>query len=201
MNPDILQLFFTPLLISKESYKISEKEMNFIQKLKKTKYSERHLSESFSILNEKSLLSIKEFILKHIDYYAYEYLKINKSTKFYITKSWVTYSDTRESHPAHSNPNSVFSGVFYFKSARTPIKFSVDRKDFLLTFQHDYTKVQNSNSFMVFPHSGMLVLFPSNLKHEVPPNESSDQRISLAFNTFAYGNIGENADNLILINS
>ena len=46
-----------------------------------------------------------------------------------------------------------------------------------------------------------LLLFPSNLKHEVPPNESSDQRISLAFNTFAYGNIGENADNLILINS
>jgi ectoine hydroxylase-related dioxygenase (phytanoyl-CoA dioxygenase family) len=37
---------------------------------------------------------------------------------------------------------------------------------------------------------GMLVLFPSDLDHEVGLNQSQEERIALSFNTFFKGTIG-----------
>ena len=42
---------------------------------------------------------------------------------------------------------------------------------------------------------GELILFPSNLTHSVPTNESDEERISLSFNTWSAGSLGD-IDNL-----
>ena len=38
---------------------------------------------------------------------------------------------------------------------------------------------------------GELILFPSNLSHSVPINQSDEERISLSFNTWPKGNMGD----------
>jgi hypothetical protein len=37
-------------------------------------------------------------------------------------------------------------------------------------------------NYSISPHTGLLVIFPSNLKHEVPAELSNDERIVVAFN-------------------
>ena len=38
---------------------------------------------------------------------------------------------------------------------------------------------------------GDLILFPSNLSHSVPANQSDEERISLSFNTWCTGSLGD----------
>jgi len=38
---------------------------------------------------------------------------------------------------------------------------------------------------------GELILFPSNIQHSVPVNQSDEERISLSFNTWIKGNMGK----------
>ena len=38
---------------------------------------------------------------------------------------------------------------------------------------------------------GELILFPSNLTHSVPTNLGEEERISLSFNTWPKGNMGD----------
>jgi ectoine hydroxylase-related dioxygenase (phytanoyl-CoA dioxygenase family) len=48
----------------------------------------------------------------------------------------------------------------------------------------------NSPHFKIKCEAGLLVLFPSDLKHSVETNASEDNRMSLAFNTYISGTIG-----------
>ena len=52
----------------------------------------------------------------------------------------------------------------------------------------------NSSYFTLPMNEGELILFPSNLQHSVPQNESDEERISLSFNTWAKGNLGNEKD-------
>jgi hypothetical protein len=49
----------------------------------------------------------------------------------------------------------------------------------------------NSESWWFEVGTGDLVLFPSSLTHMVETVQGTDTRISLSFNTFPVGNIGE----------
>ena len=49
----------------------------------------------------------------------------------------------------------------------------------------------NSATFMLPMKKGELILFPSNLQHSVPANQSDEERISLSFNTWAKGSLGD----------
>ena len=53
----------------------------------------------------------------------------------------------------------------------------------------------NSHNFSLAMNKGELILFPSNLQHSVPYNQSDEERISLSFNTWSKGSLG-NIDSL-----
>jgi ectoine hydroxylase-related dioxygenase (phytanoyl-CoA dioxygenase family) len=54
--------------------------------------------------------------------------------------------------------------------------------------------LHNSRTWWFPVNTGDVVLFPSSLVHEVPPTTSSEKRLSLAFNTFLKGYLGENKE-------
>jgi predicted 2-oxoglutarate/Fe(II)-dependent dioxygenase YbiX len=66
-------------------------------------------------------------------------------------------------------------------------------KDFLPVFQinHNQPNNYNSNDVAILVESGDLLLFPSKFMHEVPPTISKETRISVSFNTFIRGNLGD----------
>ena len=73
-------------------------------------------------------------------------------------------------------------------------------KDLPPTFQINYNQANNYNSHdvTILVETGDLVLFPSNFIHDVPPTASKETRISISFNTFIRGNLGDETSSTAL---
>ena len=105
-----------------------------------------------------------------------------------IKELWMNALAPSAQQSLHSHANSFISGVVYLSechpSARTVFYRGMGGRDF--TFGNDGPDVKqgpyNSPRWAVPPVGpGDLVLFPSYLLHEVPPNQG-DLRYTLAFN-------------------
>ena len=109
-----------------------------------------------------------------------------------ITQSWLNKNKKGESHHEHQHPNSMVSGVWYpqIHESLPPIQFRhKGQRD--ISLQTEKYNTFNSATFMLPMKKGELILFPSNLTHSVPPNQSDEERISLSFNTWPKGNLGD----------
>jgi len=195
-QPELIQLFPTPLLITKYPKDIS-KELEFIKNLE---YREcgiaehegdilNHQSKETFLFDRPELSSIEEFCRACLEYYVANILECKD--KLFITQCWSNITKKGERHHEHTHPNSIISGVFYFQnnSKLPPIQFK--RKD-IREFSLDVEKHNNFNSvtYLLPADSGELLLFPSTLAHSVLSNRSDEDRISIAFNTFSKGSLG-----------
>jgi uncharacterized protein (TIGR02466 family) len=148
-------------------------------------------SKSGYIFEYPLFAELKKTINEHIK----EYVNIvypNSNIDVYITQSWANYTEPNQYHHKHSHPNSFISGVFYVNAIKNEdmIKFY---KDLPPVFQINYSQANNYNSgnVAILVETGDLVLFPSNFTHNVPPTTSKETRISVSFNTFIKGNLGD----------
>jgi uncharacterized protein (TIGR02466 family) len=192
MNPERHFLFSTPVLVSHPSYSFSKAELNSIQKLKQSPNIHNSYSVDKYIFdnNKKKFKSIRDYCQRHVDYYAYEILKITPETKFYITQSWANYNKKGDTHQQHGHPNSLISGIL-FVQGRGATRFYRRNEGFPLEFQHTEYNYCNAESFHFDLVIGQLCLFPSNIEHSVVENKLDTTRITLSFNTFAKGKFGE----------
>ena len=111
----------------------------------------------------------------------------------YITQSWVNSTEPGKFHHVHTHSNSFLSGVFYVHSEaeNDKIMFHKPGSDGLAIFlEPTEWNSYNSKTWWYPVATGDVILFPSSLKHEVPTTQSSSNRISLAFNVFLKGNLG-----------
>ena len=101
---------------------------------------------------------------------------------------------TGEFHHKHEHPNSYLSGVLYINAD--------PEKDKIYFYKNGYKRISlptnnynpfNSESWWFSVGTCDMVIFPSYLTHMVEQTESKDTRISIAFNTFLKGYIGEEA--------
>jgi len=192
MMNEIYNLFPLSVMVCKDNYDFSKKEMSFIKKLKTQKNKGQGgnaRSVSTDILNDKIFKKLKKFILERINIYTHEHMKFVDDVELYITQSWINYNDKTEFHHKHHHPNSIISGVLYIQGD-APINFHMDKSIFPLTFKCKEYTVHNAQTYWLGVETGKLFLFPSTLEHSVSRNEFDKTRISLSFNTFAKGNIG-----------
>ena len=104
--------------------------------------------------------------------------------------SWANKNIKGASHHDHVHPNSIVSGVFYFQtSSSTPIIFNKTNQH-SFAFEPIKFNTVNSSQFKLEVKAGECILFPSNLRHNVPENKSNEERISMSFNTFSLGTLG-----------
>lgn len=192
-GPELIQLFPTPVLIMKYE-KDYQNELNYIKKLEyknRKESTEKGLNsqsiDSF-LLDKPQLSEIRSFIEVCIEYFSKSVM--GGSNDLIITQSWSNISSKGEHHHGHIHPNSIISGVFYFKiNNLPPIQFKNPKKTQFGLGINEYNNF-NSYSFILPANDGELILFPSDLEHSVPTNTSDENRISLSFNTFAKGNLG-----------
>lgn len=160
---------------------------NLEYKLHEKLYAEQ-TKDSF-VLQHPELAEIKKFIEEQLEIYCKDSLKMTSPLR--ITQSWINRSSKGRAHSYHTHPNSLISGVFYFRltDSNPPIKFE---KPLGSTFLSDISSMNglNAQSFFPFLKTNDLILFPSSLGHSVDANESDEVRISLSFNTFATGSLG-----------
>jgi len=192
-NYTIFPLFSVPLVTPQEKYPFNKRELNYIKKLKKSKNAYNRVSINNYVLKVPEFNSIKKYLQKWLDIYAYEFLKI-KDIEFYITQSWCNYNATYDKHHTHTHPNSLISGVFYIQGDHTPIVFTRGKSLLPFLVNHKSFDMYNARTYWVNMEAGQLFLFPSTLIHSVKENKSKIKRISLSFNTFAKGTFGELSD-------
>ena len=197
---ELMQLFPTPVLIC--PYPVDyTKELEWInnQECRKEnnggdaggqKIHYNRQSEDTFVLDRPELSNVRAFIEAKLHEFV---TKIYASTdKLVITQSWLNKSKKGESHHEHVHPNSMISGVWYpqIHEQMPPIQFrSKGQRDVAL--QTEKYNTFNSATFMLPMKKGELILFPSNLTHSVPTNVGEEERISLSFNTWPKGNMGD----------
>ena len=144
------------------------------------------------VLNDSPFSNIKNFIEEQITKYFKEVIKPkNKDLKIYITHSWLIFTHEHENHHLHDHPNSYLSGVFYFDTLPNDcIVFAKKDRERLQIVADGYTPL-NAVTWTQNVNSGDLLIFPSELRHSVLTNKTKQVRISLSFNTWISGKIGD----------
>jgi uncharacterized protein (TIGR02466 family) len=194
-EPIIHSLFPTPVFFSSLERKLTPLETKFLNKKEKDTYNNEGniTSNDNYVLNEKPFLNLKnELDLKVKEYFDKIICPSNK-VKPYITQSWLNYTKRNQYHHKHQHPNSLVSGVFYINAD--------EKLDKIKFFKEDYQPIKleikeynlfNSTSWWFTVKTGDIVLFPSSLTHMVETKEGDNTRVSLAFNVFVEGKIGDN---------
>jgi uncharacterized protein (TIGR02466 family) len=188
-------IFPTPVYISKLDRKLTRLELKFVDKNKKDFYKNdgNITSKNNCIINEKPFANIKkELDSKVQDYFEKVISPANKITP-YITQSWLNYTETNQYHHKHAHPNSLVSGVFYINCHEEydKIKFFNDTYRTIKPEVKEWN-MWNSESWWFFVKTGDIILFPSSLTHMVETKQGDNTRISLAFNVFIKGTVGNN---------
>jgi uncharacterized protein (TIGR02466 family) len=195
VEANINGIFPTPIYISKLDRELTPLELKFVDKNKKDFYKNdgNITSNNNYILNEKPFANIKkELDLRVQDYFDKVISPANNITP-YITQSWLNYTETNQYHHKHAHPNSLVSGVFYINchEEHDKIKFFNDTYKTIRTEVKDWN-MWNSESWWFPVKTGDVILFPSSLTHMVETKQGDNTRISLAFNVFIKGTIGNN---------
>ena len=156
-------------------------------------YSEGRYSTNTYIFNTK-LKEIKKFCEEHIKIYVKEIINPKEKLDFYITQSWLTHIKPREGFQRHFHSNSIISGAFYISVGEDDkIRFfdSMAYQKGKYKFETLEYNLWNSTNWSFDANNNMLMLFPSWLEHDVKLNENTTtDRISIAFNVFARGIFG-----------
>ena len=195
IESNINGIFPTPIYISKLNRELTPLELKFVDKNKKDFYKNdgNITSNNNYILNEKPFVNIKkELDLRVQDYFDKVISPANNITP-YITQSWLNYTETNQYHHKHAHPNSLVSGVFYINchEEHDKIKFFNDNYKTIKLEVKDWN-IWNSQSWWFSVKTGDVILFPSSLTHMVETKQGDNTRISLAFNVFIKGTVGNN---------
>lgn len=95
-----------------------------------------------------------------------------------MTAMWMNVMPKHTYHTLHLHPHSAISGVYYVNAPRGSVSLKLEdpRMPYYMNapVRPLYEEIE--------PVAGMFVLFESWLRHEVPPNQSSEPRVSLSFN-------------------
>jgi hypothetical protein len=196
IEPELYHLFPTPLYSVNFNKEFTSDELAFIND--DSNYDSNNInlnpiisSNNNTILNSIELLRVKEFIIEHLNNFSSQVMCIDNP--IFPTMSWLNKTVQGKNHYQHHHVNSIITGVFYFTDDPAPIDLHVDRNVIsspLKMFPVSYNEFNShKNTFNV--RKGDLILFPSYLEHSTHTTISTNNRISLSFNTWTSGIIGQ----------
>lgn len=152
-----------------------------------------YLTDSYNLLEDEKFSTIKNLITVALDDYCDNVCGMKQKLK--ITQSWIARTKSGGAHSLHNHPNSLFSGVYYISCPdQSPLNFYFENglfRDFKFDVDYYQQTEYNTTCVPIYPCTGDIVIFPSWLNHSVAVNSGPKERISLSFNTWLSGNLGE----------
>ncbi|WII71047.1 2OG-Fe(II) oxygenase family protein [Bdellovibrio sp. 22V] len=136
------------------------------------------ISTTFELLEKEINKHVRKFV-KHLE------MDIDPK-ELKMSSCWINIMPTDVIHTMHLHPLSVISGTYYVQTPKncSSLKFEDPRLDSFMASpprKHDAKDI-NQRYHSLAPQEGHVVLFESWLRHEVPKNNSSKERISISFN-------------------
>jgi uncharacterized protein (TIGR02466 family) len=204
---EILNLFPTPLHINSE-VKSTDSELKFLNTVEmRVDLNPSHqqnygdMSKDLNILNDSNLSKLSSAILDEALIFAKEVLAYDING-LQFTTSWVSIKNPGQFHVAHSHPNSIISGVYYFDDGTdieyAPITFHrAESRGGVndISIEVDYNKSSECPASWIYykfqPKKNNLILFQSHLYHSVAENHMNIPRKCVAFNLFPTQKIGD----------
>lgn len=187
-------LFAQPVGFFDLGRELTEEEKFFLMELEQRSNTGNRTSVNNFVLKSPVMTSLRSWMEDSVA----EYFKATTNPKhdvtLRLTQSWVNYSEPGQYHHKHAHPNSFISGVFYIQT---------NPNDKIYFYRDGWQQIKlppaewnswNSESWWFEAITGRLILFPSSLTHMVPTVEGEDVRVSLSFNTFPLGTVGEEMD-------
>jgi uncharacterized protein (TIGR02466 family) len=186
-------IFPTPVMRSNIGRNFTDDERKFFKKLQGALYQNFSNTRSADtrVLDAPEMQAIRSVLSEHVNQYASKVISASPKHVFYITQSWVNYTQPGQSHHRHIHTNSLISGVLYVQ-----VKQEVDLICFYrnnpaqILVQDDQVNIYNAPSICYRVDVGDLILFPSSLDHDVRRTTGAHTRISLSFNAFIRGEVG-----------
>lgn len=194
-NRSLVGLFPIPVQTSDCPFELSNKEKKELLSYE-TKNNQGNLvsKESYILKKNKVLKKLHDWFIHEINVFKEEIICPTNDLDIYISQSWINKSKKGQWHHRHRHPNSILSGVFYIESDDSDrIMFGRNNSYEQISFFTDEKKFNTFNSLTWWMQAkkNSLLLFPSGLEHQVPPVESEKERISMSFNTFFKGYMGD----------
>jgi len=188
-------LFPIPVGLYELGRDLTEKELSFLKNQKTRPNNGNTTSVDNTILKARALTQLRDFIETSVSDYFKTVHNPKHKVNLKITQSWTNYTEKNQYHHKHAHPNSFVSGVFYIQADKTKDKIYFYRDSYQqIKFPPQEWNVWNSESWWFEVGTGNLILFPSSLTHMVETVQHDQTRISLSFNTFPVGHVGEEMD-------
>jgi uncharacterized protein (TIGR02466 family) len=190
------KIFPTPVMKFRFPRQFNNTELEFFKNAKNNSSPFRGsdtMSTDRFILNDQNMIDIKKFIDNCLDVYMKKIYNPHDSIspELYVTQSWINWMKPGTEHQQHTHANSVLSGSFYINANKKYDLLEFLKSDFnqfhILTKEYNEYNTYDAG---IAVETYDLILFPSSLLHHVPPTQNPDVRVSLAFNTFLRGKIG-----------
>jgi uncharacterized protein (TIGR02466 family) len=156
------------------------------------------ISNNSYVLDNPVCDGLKQFFMKEFKEFATNIMRY-RYTDLAFAQSWVSYKKPGQFHKAHTHPNTLLSGVFYYDTqpGDASIVFSREIKSFNRPYIEpsvldDYQQYPFSQDEIYFtPSNNNFIIFPSYLTHGVPPNKTSRIRKSLGVNILTKQTLGD----------
>lgn len=171
----------------------TDEENRFFEKIRATPHPNVYnvRSADTHVLEAPEMQSIRTFVSDLINQYARKIISPDPKLEFYLTQSWLNYTQKGEQHHRHVHTNSLISGVLYVNAKKDIDGICFYRNSGAqLSITDEFVNWYNAPSSWFSVGIGDVVLFPSNLSHGVELTTGEHTRISLAFNAFVRGQIG-----------
>ena len=187
-------LFPTAVMFTHIGREITPEELKSIHEYhaNSRKIGGNTISNDFYVLENPELKNLKAICTEYLNRYLQEIYKPKYPLRAYVTQSWLNFTEHGEYHHIHQHPNSFISGVLYVQTnpKTDKITFHKDMYQQIKVTSNKFDKL-NSDSWWFSAKPNEVVLFPSYLTHNVEDKESKGTRISLAFNSFLSGKLGD----------
>ena len=188
---NLYSLFPTPVAKFDLGREFSAEELDFVGSQETHKNMGNTTSNNRYVLRDDTMAKLREFTEASVAEYLKSIYAPKHDVSLRITQSWLNYTKPGEFHHKHAHPNSFVSGVLYLKAARERDKIYFYRDGYQqIKLPTDNWNLHNSESWWFEVGTGDLMIFPSSLTHMVETVKEED-RISLSFNTFPVGYVGE----------
>ena len=106
-----------------------------------------------------------------------------KGLSLEMTACWMNVMPRNTYHSLHLHPHSVISGAYYVATPKGSVSLKLEDPRMACYMNAPVREGKRASLYHeIVPDAGTFVLFESWLRHEVPPNQSSQPRVSISFN-------------------
>jgi hypothetical protein len=187
-------LFPTPMMETHIGRSFYDEEIEAIDRLSKNSRMNvgNWISENQNVLEDENLLDLRHVCVNVLTNFVFQVYRPKNKVIPYITQSWINVTHPGQHHHKHNHPNSFLSGVLYIDvdETRDSINFYNDTYQ-QIRIASDDTNIFTAISVQTPIATGKILVFPSSLSHTVDTVETGKPRISIAFNSFLKGEIGD----------